>query len=109
MLIAFASRDLEELCLSERRAVRELGKACARKLFARLADLKAASHVGELVAGYPHPLKGDRAGQFSIRLDGGKRLVFSPANEPVPLTDDGSVDWRRVTSVRIVFIGDYHD
>lgn len=109
MLIAFASRDLEDLCLSERRAVRELGKPCARKLFARLADLKAASHVGELVAGYPHPLKGDRAGQFSIRLDGGNRLVFSPASEPVPLADDGSVDWRRVTSVRIVFIGDYHD
>jgi proteic killer suppression protein len=27
----------------------------------------------------------------------------------VPLNDDGSVDWKRVTHVCIVFIGDYHD
>lgn len=109
MDIKFASKDLAELCQSERRAMRELGQAGARKLFARLADLAAADHVGELVAGYPHPLKGDRAGQFSVRLDGGRRLVFSAANDPVPVNDDGSIDWSCVTRVRIEFIGDYHD
>jgi len=109
MDIEFASKDLAEMCQSERRAMRELGKPCARKLFARLADLVAADHVGELVAGYPHPLKGDRTGQFSLRLDGGKRLVFRAANEPAPVNDDGSVDWMRVNRVRIEFIGDYHD
>ncbi len=109
MHIDFASPDLKGLCASERQAVRELGRPCARKLFARLADLKAAEHVGELVAGYPHPLKGDRAGQFSLRLEGGKRLVFKLANEPIPQTDDGSIDWKRTTRICIVFIGDYHD
>ena len=84
MHIEFAAENLTELCRSERRAMRELGQPGARTLFARLADLAAADHVGELVAGYPHPLKGDRAGQFSVRLDGGRRLVFSAANDPVP-------------------------
>lgn len=109
MNIEFLSPQLQELCSSERKAVRELGQPGAKKLFARLADLRAANHVGELVAGKPHPLKYDRSGQFAVSLEGAKRLVFRPANEPVPLNDDGSVDWKRVTRVCIVFIGDYHD
>jgi proteic killer suppression protein len=109
MQIEFASQDLAELCLSERRAVRELGKPCAKKLFARLADLAAADRVADLVTGHPHPLRGDRSGQFSLRLEGAKRLVFGPANEPIPANDDGSIDWPRVTRVRIEFVGDYHD
>ncbi len=96
------------MCLSVRLSANWAGRA-PKKLFARLADLKAADYVGELVAGYPHPLKGDRTGQFSVRLEGGKRLVLRPANEPVPLDDNGGVDWKRVTRVCIVFIGDYHD
>lgn len=109
MHIEFSSVDLKELCESERRAVRELGRPCAKKLFARLADLYAAENVSELIAGRPHPLKGDRAGQFAVRLEGGKRLVFSPANEPLPLDGNGALEWRRVTRVSIEFIGDYHD
>jgi toxin HigB-1 len=109
MDIEFLSPQLRVTCTSERQAVRELGQPAAKKLFARLADLKAAEHVGELIVGYPHPLKGDRTGQFAVRLEGGKRLVFASADEPVPVHDDGSVDWKRVTRICIVFIGDYHD
>ena len=80
-----------------------------RKLRTRLADLQAASSVTELVAGRPHPLVGDRAGQFAVDLEGGRRLVFVPGHDPVPRRDDGSVDWLLVTKVRIVYVGDYHD
>ncbi|MEY2911543.1 MAG: hypothetical protein RLZZ184_852 [Cyanobacteriota bacterium] len=60
---------------------------------------------------------GDRAGQYALDIDKskpgrgrvGKRLVFKPDNDPVPLTEDGSVFWSKVTAVCIVFIGDYHD
>lgn len=55
MVILFDSRELEELCLEERQAVRSLGKDGARKLRARLADLHAAFRVTELIAGRPHP------------------------------------------------------
>ncbi len=109
MHIEFLSPQLRALCTSERQAVRELGQSGAKKLFARLADLKAADYVDELVAGKPHPLKYDRSGQFAVSLEGGKRLVFQSDNEPVPLDGDGMVDWKRVTRVCIVFIGDYHD
>jgi hypothetical protein len=55
------------------------------------------------------PLIGDRVGQFSLRLDGGRRLVFVGDHVPTPRKSDGGIDWSLVTDVRIVEIGDYHD
>ena len=109
MEINFKDGKLRDLCKKEQVARRKLGDACARKLRSRLADLYAARVVADLVAGRPHPLKADRAGQFALDLAAGVRLVFAPANDPVPQTQDGSTDWSQVTAVRIEFIGDYHD
>ena len=109
MVILFDSKELERLCQEERHALRSLGKDGARKLRARFADLQAAHRVTDLVAGRPHPLVGDRAGQFAVDLDGGRRLVFRPEHDPIPTRDDGAIDWARVTAVRITFVGDYHD
>ena len=65
--------------------------------------------VTELVAGRPHPLKGNRLGQFALDLHGGVRLVFESSQDPVPKNADKSIAWNQVSKVRIVFIGDYHD
>lgn len=109
MEIGFKDRKLRELCEKQAVARRKLGDACARKLHARLADLEAAEAVTDLVAGNPHPLKRDRAGQFALDLAGGYRLVFAPANDPTPRKPDASIDWSQVTIVCVEFIGDYHD
>ena len=109
MEINSLNNDLRALCEQEKLAVRSLGKPCARKLRTRLADLMAAAHVRELVAGRPHPLSGDRQGQFALDLHGGVRLVFEPDHEPVPVLADGGIDWAQVTRIMIIFIGDYHD
>lgn len=106
--IYFASRKLEKLCSDNREAVKVLGADSARKLRARLADLQAADTVSELVAGRPHPLTGNRARQFALDLAGGQRLVFQPKRvgaAKAPATPD----WKRITAVEILFIGDYHD
>lgn len=107
--ILFLTADIQRLCEQERLAVRKLGADSAKKLKSRLADLSAAASVSGLVAGHPHPLRGDRLGQFAVSLAGGARLVFEPANEPRPLLADGTIDWTRITRIRVVFIGDYHD
>ncbi len=109
MDIFFADHRLERLCFEERTAKRRLGSKGARKLRTRLAELEAATRISDLVAGRPHPLKYDQAGKFAVDIDGGRRLVFVPAHDPVPRGDDNSVAWAEVTAVRIVFIGDYHD
>ena len=108
MKITFKNKHLKDICESNKKACRELGKECAKKLMRRLADMNAASVVKELVAGSPHALKGDRQGQYSLRLQGGNRLVFEPNHINVPLTKDGSIDWWKVSKVRVIFIGDYH-
>ncbi|MCY3821520.1 MAG: type II toxin-antitoxin system YoeB family toxin [Gammaproteobacteria bacterium] len=107
MDIDFEDDDLARLCNDSRFADRRLGTNSAKRLRARLADLKAATVVTELVAGSPHPLTGDRVGQFSLRLHRGHRLVFRPAHDSVPIRRDDSIDWNCVTAVTIVEIGDY--
>ena len=109
MDIHFRDKKLRELCEKRAVAVKQLGDICARKLRARLDDLESAGNVTDLLAGSPHPLKGDRAGQFAVSLAGGWRLVFAPHHDPAPRHADGSIDWRQVTIVCIEFIGDYHD
>jgi proteic killer suppression protein len=107
--IKFKDKPLRELCEKRAVAVKKLGDIGARKLQTRLADIAAATRVADLMAGNPHPLKGDRRGQFALDLAGGWRLVFAPANEPIPRRDDASIDWSAVTIVCIEYIGDYHD
>lgn len=109
MDVDFADARIRALCESQRAANRTLGTNSARRLRARISDLMAASKVGDLVAGGPHPLKGDREGQFAVSLAGGHRLVFRPNEEPPPTLDSGQFDWPNVTSVMITFVGDYHD
>ncbi len=109
MEIKFKDKQLRELCEKKAVAVKKLGAICARKLQTRLADIAAASRVTDLVAGKPHLLTGDRHGQFALELAGGWRLVFAPANEPIPRRGDASIDWSAVTIVCIEYIGDYHD
>ena len=107
--IKFKDKRIRELCEIQAVCEKKLGSACARKLRTRLSDLEAASRVTDLVAGNPHPLRGDRLGQFSIALAGGWRLVFIPSHDPYPVYPDGGIDWSRVTSICIEYIGNYHE
>lgn len=107
--IDFQTAGIKRICEDSREAQRRLGPQSARKLRARLADLQAASRLAEVTGGRPHPLKGDRAGQFSLDLAGGQRLLFVPFDDPMPQQDGGAIDWPNVRRVRIVFIGDPHD
>ena len=109
MNINFKNETWKDLCEQENLAQRKLGPKMAKKLRGRLADLMTASSVTELCTGRPHPLTGDRAGQFALDLVHPNRLVFEPDHDPVPRTEDGGIDWSQVTQVCIVWIGDYHD
>jgi proteic killer suppression protein len=107
--LRFKDKKLQTLCEKQADARKKLGDLCATKLKRRLADMAAAATVADLPAGRPHPLKGDRLGQFALDLHGGWRLVFSPANDPIPRRADDAIDWSAVTIVCIEYIGDYHD
>lgn len=108
MQISFKNKKLKALCEQSNLAQKELGAQMAKKLRSRLADLTAASVVADMCAGRPHPLQGNRAGEFALDLVHPQRLVFIADNNPIPERADGSIDWSQVTRVCIVDIEDYH-
>ena len=109
MKISFIDADIEALCKQPKLATRALGPESAKKLQRRLSELFAASTVAELAAGRPHPLKGNRMGQFAVDLHGGHRFIFKPRHNPAPVKADGSIDWAKVDEITIIEASDYHD
>lgn len=102
--IAFAKKSLRQLCESEHTARRLLGTSVAEKLKRRLADLRAANCVKDLVAGRPKELQVARSGQIAIELGEGVQLVFCANHSVSPLTGGTRVDWSKVNRVKIISI-----
>ncbi len=84
MEVIYKDKKIRELCENRAVAQRRLGSLTAHKLKIRLVALEAATCVTDLVAGDPHPLDGDRYGQFAIDLAGGYRLVFYAGTSSQP-------------------------
>jgi len=95
MDVSFKTAALRKCCENDRTMQRKLGPDGARKLRARLADLRAASSMAEIRRGRPHPLIGKLGGCLALDLDGGRRLVIEPAKD-APQRDDGNTDWGAV-------------
>lgn len=109
--ILFSSKKLQRQCCEQKKAVRTWGPYRAKLIRRRLDQLRAAETLDvmpKLGQGRCHPLKGERAGQFSLDLDHPYRLILEPADEPVPRTPDGGVDLEKVITVRILGVEDTH-
>jgi hypothetical protein len=101
MEIAFQSRELRSLCEDERVAAAQLDPAVVVDLKARLADLRAAGSVSDLVAGRP-AITGDSQEILTLTLCGQVTMTLVP-NHPAhpPLDEQGRVDWNRVRRLRV--------
>ncbi len=111
MDIYFKTKKLQRICNNTDEANKKLGPKMARKLQQRLMELKAAFCLDDISKVPPprcHPMSGNREGQMSVDLEHPYRLLFIPANDPVPVTEDGGLDWARVTKIEIVEITDTH-
>ena len=111
MVVYFRTNKLQKVCSNERDGDRALGPQCAGKLRQRMVELQAAATLADISHLSParcHELSGDRAGQLSVDLKHPYRLLFIPANEPVPCKPDGGLDWAAVTEIEIVEIDDTH-
>ena len=111
MEISFASSKLAKLCNSQQEMRGKLGPRCAERLQQRLEELRAAATLEDmrsLPGARCHELTQDRKGQLAVDLVHPRRLVFEPANDPVPTKADGGLDWSNVTEVVILEVVDYH-
>ena len=108
MQITYASKTIQRLCEEDKHQRKQLGEQRAKRLKNRLAELRAVENVSQLQLGRPHALTADRAGQYSVDLDGPMRLLFEPTDQPPPTLPSGGIDWQQVSSVRLLEIGDTH-
>ena len=80
MEVTFRTRRLEREYREYTKAVKAYGDKIARKYIDRINIIKTAKGIDELMS-LPvlgcHPLKGDRAGQYAIKLTGFYRLIFT--------------------------------
>jgi len=111
MDIVFKTSKLRKTLSSESLLVREFGKENARVIMRRMVTLDAADHLADIPTKKPtrrHALSGKRKGQYAIDAQHPFRIVLEPAEDPVPIREDGTVDPERVTSIRILGVEDYH-
>ncbi|CCI06891.1 type II toxin-antitoxin system RelE/ParE family toxin [Microcystis aeruginosa] len=111
MDIVFKEKKFENECNSQRLLKKQYGEKMAKKIRQRLDDLKAVIVLEEMrsLPGRCHELLHNRAGQLSLDLVHPLRLIFEPADIPIPQKADGGIDWKKVTAVVIIGIDDTHD
>ena len=112
MDVIFIHHKLEKEFNDARSLQRNRGKVQAEKIKARMAQIHAAIFLDQLRPPMPgrfHPLGADKAGWIACDLDGPYRLVFEPANDPLPYLDAGGLDWKKITQVRVLGVLNYHE
>jgi proteic killer suppression protein len=80
MQVEFRTKKLEKQYRDSKQAIREYGEAVAKRYVQRINIIKSATDIEELerLPGLNcHPLKGNRAGDWSITLINRMRLIFT--------------------------------
>ena len=105
MELAFASKELRSICEKEFTARAKLGVDVAEVLKRRLADLRAATSVDDLVVGKPRMLNEEPDSCLVIDLSRSHQIVLKANHPENPVTEKGRTDWTKVFRIKITFIG----
>jgi proteic killer suppression protein len=112
MEVSFANSRLQKLCNSGKKLRGGYGPRMADLIQQRLAELSDAETLEDMrsiVGARCHELSQNLKGLLAVSLVHPDRLAFKPGDRPIPRKPDGGLDWKRVTSIEVVGIGDYHD
>lgn len=102
--LAFETLAVRTHCECQSKAERAFGIRVASSLRERLADIRAADAVTDLIAGKPREIEGGRQRRYAVDLASGYRLVFCANHNRIPANEANRVDWSRVTRVKILKI-----
>lgn len=102
MEVAFDTKQLRDLCESQKNAERRMNISAAEALRSCFADIMAAANVDEFRLVRPtSSLRGDGA-MIDIPLADGYRLRFCQNHIECPKLANGSISWSTVTRVKIM-------
>lgn len=102
--LAFQTAKLRQICESSVSAKRSLGEAAARSLHTRLADLQASVSLANMVNLGFAVFDRDSDARILIYIDCGYAVTAIVNNRPEPRLEDGQLDWKRVTRLKILSI-----
>ena len=111
MDIDFKTLKLKKLCSTSENLKRQFDEKISKEIMVRLSFLRAAASLEDVPVIPPfrrhklHSIKGVH--EYAIVLTGGNRIIFRPNHDPIPM-NSGEVDLKKVTSILIAGIGDYH-
>ena len=102
MEIQFDTKELRDICEQEAVAIELLGVMAAETLIRRLADLRAAEAISDVVAGNPQLGEHGELECFRLSLAEESVLVLTPNHSKPRLDNAGKTDWPMVRRVRVV-------
>ena len=104
--LSFSTQELRSLCETEAVADRHLGAEGGAALRKRLADFRAASNGAELLELVGCHVRSALAkDQLVIDLVDGNVILFGPNHVQTPRSASRSVDWTKVSRIKILRIG----
>lgn len=111
MKLFYKNKKLEKSVVSTTNIKMNYGTR-AKKVNQRLQELKAAptlQTMRNIPSANCHELEGYLKGQLAIDISGNHRIIFEPNYNPLPVKEDGGLDWTKVSEITIIDIGeDYH-
>lgn len=102
--LSFQDQRVRQQCESPISARRAFGPDVARTLHTRLADLRAADSVYDLLSLRLARLHGSHPHQIFIQLGGGYVLHAQAGMQLQPSLSSGERDWKQVSRLKILFI-----
>ena len=100
MNLAFTTEELRDRCEIQVVGERAYGLEVARQLRERLASMREADNIFELLTGRPGPIPGGDGRYYEVFLPENFRMVIGANHKVLPrLGGSDSVDWSKVTRV----------
>ncbi len=105
MNLSFENKDIRLICENEGKAQEKFGNEIASKLKSRLADMRAADSVTDLIAGNPQEIEYERGIAFRIDLSSEECIIFCSVHSKTPVLSNEKIDWHNVSRVKLISIG----
>ena len=108
--IIVKKRKLRNILNSKKELIKQYDNDMADKIMQRIDDISKIENLENLMElpGRHHLLEGDKKGYFACDLKQPYRLIYKPANNPLPKRADGSLIYSEVTEIEIIEIINYH-
>lgn len=110
MELSYKTNKLEK-SLTTDKGLLKLNSRLAKKIKQRRIQLKNADNL-EVISKLPqlrlHPYKGKDKGIWSIDIQENWRILFEINQDPIPTLEDGGVDLKAITIIKIVSVVDPH-